>query len=282
MELKDAIQNLTGFSQYSLKRLKGGGAANTFCLLLPDNSELILKGKGRSLDLMIEARMLTYLAEKTDLPAPKVLISSADFLILQKLSGESGSLKLAEECLARKLLSLHSVTQEEYGFDYDTPYSQVWTSNTKQLNWIDFYRENRLLHALQRAVDTKKIPAQFVSRIEEVAENLDRWIIEPKRPSLLHGDLWHGNVLTKENRVTSLIDPALFYGDAEYEFATATWKKELTKSFFEIYFSDQGGISDGFAMRQRVYQLFPVLAYILVSSKPKFIRLNDILSRLGA
>lgn len=281
MELKDAVQEITGYTDYSLKRLKGGGAANTFCLTLPDKSELVLKGKGRSLDLKVEAKMLDFLIEKTDLPVPKVKVVTEDFLIVEKLNGLSGSLKVAEADLAYHLRSLHANSQESYGFDYNTPYSRAWAFNSPKSNWIDFFRENRLLHALRLVVDHDRIPSHFVPRIEDVANNLDRWIVEPDKPSLLHGDLWHGNVLTIRDRLTGLIDPAIFYGAAEFEFAPATWKRDLKKNFFEIYFSDQGGIPDGFEIRQRVYQIFPILTSLLVSNRSRTIRLENILKGLG-
>ena len=50
-------------------------------------------------------------------------------------------------------------------------------------------------------------------------ENLDKYLVEPERPSLLHGDLWSGNFIVGPDGNTWLIDPAVYVGCAEADIA---------------------------------------------------------------
>ena len=44
---------------------------------------------------------------------------------------------------------------------------------------------------------------------EETAERIEDHLIEPRFPSLLHGDLLTGNVLVREGRIAGFVDPAI-------------------------------------------------------------------------
>ncbi|MFN3294922.1 MAG: phosphotransferase, partial [Gemmobacter sp.] len=59
-----------------------------------------------------------------------------------------------------------------------------------------------------------RLPADLLARIETLAGRLDRWIHDDAPPSLIHGDLWTGNVLVKDGRIAGFVDPAIHYADA--------------------------------------------------------------------
>ena len=75
----------------------------------------------------------------------------------------------------------------------------------------------------------------MLRRIERLAERLDDFLIEPAFPSLLHGDLWTGNVLTRSGRVAGFVDPAIYCGSPEIELAFATLFGTFGEAFFEAY-----------------------------------------------
>lgn len=58
-------------------------------------------------------------------------------------------------------------------------------------------------------------------------ERLEDILVEPKHPSLLHGDLWSGNVITGSDGKAWLIDPAVYVGHAEADIAMT----ELLEAF---------------------------------------------------
>ena len=56
-----------------------------------------------------------------------------------------------------------------------------------------------------------------LERLNKLEEELDALLPEGIRPSLLHGDLWSGNVHGTKDRGIAMIDPVPFYGDAYFE-----------------------------------------------------------------
>lgn len=54
------------------------------------------------------------------------------------------------------------------------------------------------------------------------------------RPSLLHGDLWSGNVSTVKEGGWSILDPAVYYGHHEAEFGMS-WCGGFSSGFWNGY-----------------------------------------------
>ena len=79
------------------------------------------------------------------------------------------------------------------------------------------------------------LPAKLLIRLERLAERLPDYLTEPAHPSLLHGDLWTGNVLVRGDRVAGFVDPAIYYGHPEIELAFTTLFGTFGAAFFETY-----------------------------------------------
>ena len=89
-----------------------------------------------------------------------------------------------------------------------TPQPNPWTDN-----WVEFFRDHRLGHQLKLAGDER------LSRMAApVLESLDKFFAGVDvKPSILHGDLWSGNIAAAGGRPT-IFDPASYYGHHEAEF----------------------------------------------------------------
>ena len=59
----------------------------------------------------------------------------------------------------------------------------------------------------------------LMKKAHRILERLEFWLREPEFPSLLHGDLWSGNILTGPDGKAWLIDPAAYVGDFEADLA---------------------------------------------------------------
>ena len=106
------------------------------------------------------------------------------------------------------------------------------------------------------------LPARAMARIETLAARLDRWIKEPSTPSLIHGDMWGGNVLAKGGRIAGFVDPAIYYADAEIELAFSTLFSTFGDSFFRRY-AEHRPIRPGFFEERRdLLNLYPLLVHV--------------------
>ncbi len=77
-------------------------------------------------------------------------------------------------------------------------------------------------------------------------------------PSLLHGDLWSGNVAATANATPVVFDPAVYVGDREADVAMT----ELFGAFprdFQAAYRAAWPLDAGYAVRRELYNLYHVL-----------------------
>ena len=72
------------------------------------------------------------------------------------------------------------------------------------------------------ACKERLLPLKTRERIESLSDNIATWIDEPPLPSLIHGDLWGGNIICWGNQLKGFIDPAIYFAHAEIELAFST------------------------------------------------------------
>ena len=246
--------------------LHGGCIADVSMVELA-NGAIVVEKRRRNLatpgDLELEAWMLSYLTRKSRLPVPEVLLASADQLVLSYVAHEAGNpAEAAQIDAARQLAALHAITQDRFGLERDTLIGPLPQANALSGTWVDFFREHRLLAMTATAEASGRLPADFARRLKQLAAKLDALLAPPEAASLLHGDLWAGNLLYGANRVAAFIDPAIYYGHPEIELAYTTLFGGFGQSFYSAY-AEARGIAPGFFRdRADLYNLYPLLVHV--------------------
>jgi fructosamine-3-kinase len=147
--------------------------------------------------------------------------------------------------------------------------------------WVPFFRDHRLMHMAQAAHDEGALETPLFGRIERLAERIDDYLIEPPFPSLLHGDLWTGNVLVQGNRIAGFVDPAIYCGHREIELAFTTMFGTFGDAFFEAYES-LAPLEPGFhEVRRDLYNLYPALVHVRLFGSGYLAGIDRTLSALG-
>ncbi|MEZ5473364.1 MAG: fructosamine kinase family protein [Marinicella sp.] len=94
-----------------------------------------------------------------------------------------------------------------------------------------------------------------------LALNQDSWIAwlnqHCSRFSLLHGDLWSGNVLFDAQNVW-LIDPAVYFGDSETDIAMTEMFGGFPEAFYAAYQSVKP-LSSAYPKKRILYNLYHYL-----------------------
>ena len=147
------------------------------------------------------------------------------------------------------------------GYERDTLIGGLAQPNPQNASWLAFFAEHRLIHMARDAYEAGRLPAATLGRVETLAGRLDRWLVEPSRPSLIHGDMWGGNVLAKGGRVAGFVDPALYYADPEIELAFSTLFSTFGRAFFERYGALRPLRPGFFEERRELYNLYPLLVH---------------------
>ncbi|MCH8861407.1 MAG: fructosamine kinase family protein, partial [Proteobacteria bacterium] len=149
------------------------------------------------------------------------------------------------------------------GLKLDTVFGSAHQPNGRCSSWIGFFRDRRLLYMAGLAFRAGRMDDAMLGRVKELAGKLEDLIEEPAAPSLLHGDLWQGNMLVRGGRIEAFIDPAIYYGHAEMDLAFSTLFGTLSDSFFGAY-QEQRPIAAGFFEQRRdLYNLWPLLGHVL-------------------
>jgi len=251
---------------------------------LKDGRRLAVKarthGDGPSLEL--EGYMLSELTRLSDLPVPHVHIAEPDLLVMDFIDNDGSAITADVERHAAALIAaLHATPRESFGYDRDTLIGPLHQPNPRYERWIPFFRDARLMHMANAAHAEGRLPAPLFGRIERLAERLDEFLVEPPHPSLLHGDLWTGNVLVKGRRIAGFVDPAISFGSPEIELAFTTMFGTFGPAFFEAYES-LSPLPPGFhELRRDLYNLYPTLVHVRLFGASYLAGIERTLSRLG-
>ncbi len=184
--------------------------------------------------------------------------SGISYLVIEWLELSSSS---NWEQLGQKLAAMHRITSR-MGFGWDrqntigsTPQINNWNSS-----WIDFFIEHRLLYQLKLA--RQKGFRSNISDQELFAEIPKFFKTYDPQPSMVHGDLWSGNVGFDSglNPVGEpvIFDPALYFGDREVDLAMTELFGGFPSQFYQSY-NQAFPLDTGYSDRKTLYNLYHIL-----------------------
>jgi fructosamine-3-kinase len=258
------IATLLGQSVVDSRPLGGGCVAEVRELDLADGSRCVVKLAAEG-GLDVEAWMLRYLAASSRLPVPAVLYGDDTLLVLERVTGDaSGIGRAAELDAADHLAALHEVTSGRFGLERDTVIGGLHQPNPWSESWRSFFRDHRLLYMGRRALDAGAISSSCFARLERLGGRLDAWLSEPSHASLVHGDVWGGNVLVHHGRLAAFIDPAIYFADPEVELAFITLFSTFGDAFFRRYAAHRRIDRGFFEVRRDLYNLYPLLVHAVL------------------
>lgn len=257
-------------------RLRGGDINKAYALTLSTGDKIFMKAnaKNNADFFTAEAGGLTAIAETNTIATPKIICTGTDdgedvgysFLLLSYIeSGEKN--KNFWETFAKDLASLHKADTSKllsekksfFGFFQDNFIGARAQKNKPAASWIDFFRDNRLVPQFHDA-DSYFTPSDR-EKITKLLDNLDRFLIEPEKPSLLHGDLWAGNIMCSTDSKPVLIDPACYIGHREADLAMTQLFGGFPQEFYDAY-NQVYPLQPGYEERRDLYNLYQLLNHL--------------------
>lgn len=187
---------------------------------------------------------------------------SPAFLLLELVEPGSRT-SSGEEQLGRRLAQMHRPRQQRFGWQEDNYLGPTLQPNSTRKSWADFFLENRLEYMVRLLEKTGRYRRELrivTSALKPAAELLGK---HTPAPSLVHGDLWSGNVLYDEMGAPVLVDPAIYYGDREVDLAMADLFGGFGHSFFSAY-KKEWALTGGWEDRRPIYQLYHLLHHALL------------------
>jgi protein-ribulosamine 3-kinase len=167
----------------------------------------------------------------------------------------------SETALGEQLALQHRTTCDTFGFDSDNTIGSTRQPNSRDSNWVGFFREHRLRYQLELARDNG-YSGLLQQRGELLLERMSALFTGyAPAPSLLHGDLWGGNWSVDLTGAPVLFDPAVYYGDREAEIAMTRLFGGFGREFYAAY-AAVWPPADGALQRTGLYNLYHLLNHL--------------------
>ncbi|WP_125762700.1 fructosamine kinase family protein [Companilactobacillus hulinensis] len=164
--------------------------------------------------------------------------------------------------LGKMVAKMHKKHNDKFGLDHNILNAKNPKINTWQDDWGVFFVKQRL-EVLVNEVKHKRYWNQYREDLMVQLEEkiLDFYSQHKVEPSLLHGDLWNGNVGYEADGSPILFDPDVFYGNREMDIAMTLLFGGFGREFYEEY-AKEYPLELGWEKRIPWYQTYYLLAHL--------------------
>ena len=287
--LEEMIKDIFGSGITVANRMpvSGGDINRAYRLELSDGAVIFMKANAPERESLFnsEAAGLEAIRKTGCVRVPKVLGYGADdtesYLLLEYIEPGRRSVKSSAE-LGEALANMHLadagefVSDGKYGFIHDNYIGSGTQINTPADSWIEFFINCRLMPQFERV--SGYFDSEDKKTINRFIEKLDRYLVEPDRPSLLHGDLWAGNYMIDSKDRPWLIDPATYVGHSEVDIAMTELFGGFDDYFYDAY-TDVMGLDPGYRDRRDIYNLHSLLNHLNLFGGGYFYSVKSIIER---
>ena len=276
--LKAAINAAFGNEAEIIKkdRIYGGDINDAYRVNLSTDEKVFVKTNSvkNAKFFLTESVGLYALGSTGKIGVPKTLGTGIDvqkgfsFLLLEYIES-APRIKTYWETFGHELAELHRAKCSSfikclddnviYGFLEDNFIGATLQKNLPKAKWVDFYRECRLLPQIRMA--ERYLDSVMRKKLIYLLDHLDSYLREPELPSILHGDLWSGNVLCGNDGKAWILDPATYIGDFETDLAMTQLFGSFPSTFYAAY-NEINPIDKGYLERRDLYHLYHLLNHL--------------------
>ncbi len=266
--LIEAIQSLykQKVSIVQKQVLSGGDINQAYCLSLSNGDRLFVKmNDANRMDMFKkEAHGLKALANTNTLSTPHVLAigleGNQSFLLMEYIEKGIESNQYWKD-LGKGLARMHQadvqkVLDHPFGFIEDNYIGTNIQINTPMDSWIQFFIHCRL--SPQIDIAKSFCSHKTIQKIKDALPVIEKMLVEPTKPSILHGDLWAGNVYCGNQGKPFILDPAVYIGHREAELAYTQLFGGFPDEFYQAY-RNQYPLQAGYEERIDIYNLYHLL-----------------------
>ncbi len=137
----------------------------------------------------------------------------------------------------------------------------------------------RLLPQIMLASDNGLLPERPKKQFEELFKRVSDFFPKEKA-SLLHGDLWRGNYMTRKDGQPVVFDPAVYYGHRYMDLGMTKLFGGFPESFY-YYYNEAFPLHWDWNYGAEVANLYPLMVHLNMFGASYFSRVNKILERFA-
>ena len=233
---------------------------------LQNNNKFIVKyavkSQGGFNAIESEAKNLQYLNKIFDL-FPKLINFNQNFLIIEFFENDGNKPTNTNLDFLESIIKIHNITNNLYGFEFNTQIGALEQSNKFENSWTSFYSNKRLSPIFELANKRERLGNFINEKINYILKNIKNFIPENPKPQLLHGDLWEGNIIFNNKNFIGFIYPGSFYGHNEMEVAyLRLFNPSFIDSKFLVKYNDYIKLEKNYLDYEIIYQLYYALCNV--------------------
>lgn len=255
-----------------IRRLQGG-LVNTVLRLdfdTPPHHAVVKLHDRADHDFGAEARALRYLRSETACPVPQVWLEDDTaalvphaLLLLEHLPGrcldgvelEPTARLGLEHQLAEVLAELHTHSGSHWG---------AVDAERGPSTWAELFA-SRLTDVRAHDDVGQRLEPRVLDLADEAIGAAPSWLAASGTPTLVHGDVWDGNLMVRPDgdswRLSGLLDPDLQFADVEYELAYLEVFDHPRDELFAAY-RRRHAPRPGYEQRRLFYWLYTALVHV--------------------
>ena len=250
------------FSFEIIEKTKLQGGEVNDCYMISDGEQrYFVKTNKRDFlsKFEVEAENIRIMRESNTVFVPELIMTGKtkenafivlNYLPVKPLDNAANSFKFGQQ-----LAKLHQWgEQKEYGFDQDNYLGATLQPNKWDKKWNRFFAEQRIGWQLQ-LMQEKGINLVDINDFTHLIS--DKLAGHQPKPSLLHGDLWHGNAASSVFGPICY-DSACYWGDRECDLAMTELFEGFQPEFYQGYES-VFPLEPGYHDRKEIYNLYHLL-----------------------
>lgn len=266
-------------------RAVGGGCINETYHLNDGDQGYFVKLNGPDQLTMFEAEAagLQEMAGTQTIRVPRPLCTGTtgarSYLVMEYIPLGGHKADGAAEA-GRRLAAMHRASRAHFGWDRDNTIGSTPQPNHSEPDWLRFWSRHRLGFQLDLATRNGYGP-QVRDQGERLLAALPHLIDHHPVPSLLHGDLWGGNLGFDQDGQPVIFDPAVYYGDREADLAMTELFGGFGGDFYAAY-TEAWPLDPEYQTRKDLYNLYHILNHLNLFGTGYLGRAQGLMQRLLA
>jgi len=266
-------------------RSVGGGCINAAMVLSDgDHGYFVKLNRADRLPMFeAEAAGLEALAATGSLRVPRPLctgLAGGHSYIAMEYVDLGGNPAGGRGAAGRLLALMHRCEGGQFGWHRDNTIGSTPQPNGAAADWVRFWDERRLGFQLDLA-GRNGYGGALQRSGDSLRAALPALIGHAPVPSLLHGDLWGGNMAFARSGEAVIFDPAVYYGDREADVAMT----ELFGGFGGDFYAgsrEAWPLDSGYGVRRDLYNLYHILNHLNLFGAGYLGQAQDMMGRLLA
>jgi protein-ribulosamine 3-kinase len=243
----------------------GGGCINSAAVLGDGEQRWFVKLNDAARLDMFEAERdgLEAMAATNSIRVPQPLccgVAAGQAFIAMEYVPLGGAGGATAALAGEQLAAMHRAGAAAFGWHRENTIGATPQPNGWEADWRGFWCERRLGFQLELAAQNG-YGGRLQQRGARLLADVGALLGHAPVPSLLHGDLWGGNLGGDDAGNPVIFDPACYYGDREADIAMTELFGGFGGRFYAAY-NAAWPLDAGYGVRKTLYNLYHILNHL--------------------